>query len=181
MSDFMTALVISGSIFAVMMASQLGRREYTWHKVLTPVLSVAGFGYAYLRNIPTGGSSIWLYAVGIAIGAVFAVLATVSTGVERDSATGKLFTTTGAAFVATWLVAMALRVGFVWSVDNVGSFRNQVGTFMTGHQIAEASIAPFFVLMALTTVVGRVIAVQIRVSRLASAALVAAVPVAVTV
>jgi hypothetical protein len=166
MSEFMTALVISGSIFALMMATQLGRREYTWHKVLMPVLSVAGFGYAYLRDVPTGGSSIALYVVGIAIGAVFAVLATLSTGIERDTATGKLFTRTGAAFVITWLVAMALRVGFVWSVDNVGSFRNQVGIFMMNHQIVESSIAPFFVLMALTTVIGRVVAVKIRMNRL---------------
>lgn len=170
MSDFMTALVISGSIFALMVATQFGRREYTWHKVLLPVVSVAGFGYAYLRDIPTGGSSIALYVVGIVIGAVFAVPATLSTGIEREHSTGKLFTTTGWAFVITWLVALALRVGFVWSVENVGSVHDHVGTFMMSHQIPEASIAPFFVLMALTTVVGRVVAVKVRMSRLTNAA-----------
>lgn len=166
MSDFMTALVISGGIFALMMATQLGRREYTLHRVLLSVFSVAGFGYAYLRHIPTGGSSIALYVVGIVIGAVFAVLATLGTGIERDTASGKLFTRTGAAFVVTWLVAVALRIGFVWSVENVGSFRNHVGMFMMNHQIGESSVAPFFVLMALTTVIGRVVAVKVRISRL---------------
>lgn len=167
MSDFVQALVISGSIFAVMMWTQLGRREYSAHKVLIPVVSVAVFGYAYLRHAPTATQDLRLYGVGIAIGLVFAVLATRSTAVERDITTGKVMTRTGAAFVATWLVAVAIRVGFVWSVENVDVVRNHVGTFMMGHQILETAIPPFFVLMALTTVIARVIAVRVRANRVA--------------
>ena len=119
MSEFMSALVISGSIFAVMMASQLGRREYSWHKIAIPIVSVGAFGWAYLRHLPTVGNAIWLYLAGIAIGGIFAVLATMTTTIEQDPATKKLFTRTGVAFVITWLVAVALRIGFVWGVDNV--------------------------------------------------------------
>ena len=165
MSDFVQALVISGSIFAVMMISQYGRREYTWHKVLIPVVSVTAFGWAYLRDMPTSGNAIWLYLVAVVIGGVFAVLATVTTGMDRD-ATGKIHTSTGTGFVITWLVAMALRIGFVWAVTNIGTFRQQVGQFMFDHQLVEATIAPFFVLMALTTVLGRVVALKVRAARL---------------
>jgi membrane protein CcdC involved in cytochrome C biogenesis len=168
MSDFLNALAIGGSIFAVMMVSQLGRREYSWHKIALPVVSVAAFGWAYLRHLPTTGNAVWLYVVGIAIGAVFAVFATVTTTIERDG--DKLFTRTGAAFVVTWLVALALRVGFVWGVDNVPGFRRQVGVFMMDHQLVQNSIAPFFVLIALATVVGRVVAVRIRANRVARSA-----------
>jgi hypothetical protein len=168
MSDFMQALIISGSIFAVMMVSQLGRREYTWHKVLLPLLSVAGFGYYYLKDAPFGGNATWLYLVGIVIGAVFAVFATVTTGLERGS-DGKVYTSTGSGFVATWLVAVLLRIGFVWGVTNVAGFRDHVGVFMFNHQLTESTIAPFFVLMALTTVIGRVVALKIRTNRLAVA------------
>jgi hypothetical protein len=54
---------------------------------------------------------------------------------------------------------------------------------MMNHQIVESSIAPFFVLMALTTVIGRVVAVKIRISRLGRTAAVApiAAPVGLTV
>ena len=79
MSEFMSALVISGSIFAVMMVSQLGRREYSWHKIAIPLLSVGAFGWAYLRHLPTAGNAVWLYLVGMIIGGVFAVLTTWST------------------------------------------------------------------------------------------------------
>ena len=167
MSDFTQSLVISGSIFAVMMVSQLGRREYSWHKIALPILSVAAFGWVYLRHLPTAGNAIWLYLVGIVIGGVFAVLTTMTTTIEQDPGTRKLFTRTGAAFVIAWLVAVALRIGFVWGVDNVSSFREQVGIFMMNHQLVQDSIAPFFVLMALTTVLGRVVALKIRANRMA--------------
>jgi hypothetical protein len=165
MSDFVTSLVISGSIFAVMMLSQFGRREYTWHKVLLPLVSVGYFGYHYLSGMPTVGNAMWLYAAGVLIGLGFGAWATVTTRVEKDARTGKLYTRTGAGFVWAWLVAMSLRIAFVYSVENVSSFRDQVGTFMMSHQLVEAAIPPFFVLMALTTVVSRIAAIRIRTSR----------------
>ena len=166
MSEFVTSLIISGSIFAVMMLSQFGRRDYTWHKVLYPLISVGIFGYSYLKDLPTVGNAVWLYVAGVVIGLVFAFWATVTTGVEKDTQTGKLYTRTGAGFVAAWLVAMALRIAFVYAAENVPSFRDQVGTFMMNHQIVEGAIAPFFVLMALTTVVTRIVAIRIRMNRL---------------
>ena len=175
MSDFVTSLVISGSIFAVMMLSQFGRREYTWHKVLLPLVSVGYFGYHYLSGMPTVGNAMWLYAAGVLIGLGFGVWATVTTGVEKDAQTGKLFTRTGAGFVVAWLVAMGLRVAFVYSVENVSSFRDHVGTFMINHQLVEGSIAPFFVLMALTTVVSRIAAIRVRTTVLGRTAAPAAV------
>jgi len=108
MSDFVQSLVISGSIFAVMTTTQLGRRYYTWHKVVMPILSVSGFTVAYLRHAPTSAVDLEVYGIGIAIGAVFAVLATRATSIERDTTTGKLMTRCGAAFFLAWLVSVAL-------------------------------------------------------------------------
>lgn len=170
MSEFVTSLVISGSIFAVMMASQFGRRDYTWHKVLIPLVSVGIFGYSYLHDLPTVGNAVWLYGAGVLIGLVFGGWATVTTGVEIDARTGRLSTRTGAGFVTAWLVAMGLRVAFVYAAENVPSFRDQVGTFMMAHQLVEGSIAPFFVLMALTTVVSRIAVIRIRMTLLSRTA-----------
>jgi hypothetical protein len=166
MSDFVTSLVISGSIFAVMVLSQFGHREYSWHKVLLPLVSVGYFGYHYLSGLPTVGNAVWLYAAGVVLGLLFGWWATVTTGVEKDATTGKLYTRTGAGFVIAWLVAMVLRVAFVYSVENVSSFRDHVGTFMMNNQLVEGSIAPFFVLMALTTVVARIAAIRVRMTLL---------------
>jgi hypothetical protein len=166
MSDFVTSLVISGSIFAVMVLSQFGRREYSWHKVLLPLVSVGYFGFHYLHDMPTVGNAAWLYAAGVMLGLLFGVWATVTTGVEKDVTTDKLYTRAGAGFVIAVAVATGLRVLFVYSVENVSSFRDQVGSFMMGHQLVEATIPPFFVLMALTTVVARIAVIRVRMNRL---------------
>ena len=170
MSDFVLSLVISGSIFALMMGTQFGRREYSVRRVLLPLAAIAYFGYTYLRDLPTSGNAIWLYAAGVLIGLLFGAWATVTTGVEKDASTGRLYTRTGAGFVVAWLVAMGVRVAFVYAVENVSSFRDHVGTFMVDHQLVEGAIAPFFVLMALTTVVSRIVAIRIRTSMLARTA-----------
>ena len=166
MSEFVTALVISGSIFAVVMLSQFGRRTYSLRKLLIPVVSVGVFGYSYLHDLPTVGNAVWLYAVGVIIGLLFGAWASVTTGIEKDTATGTLYTRTGAGFVIAWLTAVVLRVAFVLAVDQVSSFRDQVGTFLMDHQLVEGAIAPFFVLMALTTVVSRIAVIAVRMNRL---------------
>lgn len=162
MSDFQQAALIGGGIAAVVLASQLGRRDLTWHKVVYPLLSVLGVGYGYLAGAPTGRPELWLYAAGLGLGLLFAAAAAATTGVERDRVTGAVMTTCGAGFAATWLVALAARLVFIWAVEHDAGFREQVGTFMMGHQIHEAAIAPFFVVWALTMVVARIAAVLVR-------------------
>ncbi|MTD16080.1 hypothetical protein GIS00_19260 [Nakamurella sp. YIM 132087] len=165
MSEFVTSLLISGGIFAMMMLTQFGRRAYKLSHVTRPVIIVGVFAVIYLRDIPLTGAALVVYGAGIAIGAAFAAVAVLTTKLER---TGTGFVTvTGLPFLFTWLVAMLLRVGFVWAVDNVDAFRNQVGEFMINTGISVDSFAPFFVLMALTMVLGRVIAVAVRAHRLA--------------
>ncbi|MGU3291326.1 hypothetical protein [Williamsia sp. M5A3_1d] len=166
MSDLSQAVEISGGIFALMMATQYGTRHLGLHKIAIPVLAVAGFGYAYLKDAPTDHNSIALYAVGGAIGALFALLAYASTAMWADRSTGNVMTRCGIAFVGVWLVAMAARIGFVWAVSDVPSFRTWVGDHMMSMHLTPDAIAPFFVIWALAMVVGRVVALSIRAARL---------------
>ncbi|MCX6470146.1 MAG: hypothetical protein NTW76_12640 [Corynebacteriales bacterium] len=157
MSDLSQAVEISGGIFALMMATQYGTRHFGLHKIAMPVLAVAGFGYAYLKDAPTDHNSIVLYLVGAGIGAVFGLLAYFATAMWADRSTGKIMTRCTTAFVSVWLVAMAARIGFVWAVSDNASFR-----------LTSDAIAPFFVIWALVMVVGRVIALSSRAARLRS-------------
>lgn len=166
MTDFQQAALVGGGIAAVVLAGQLGRRELTWHKIAFPLLSVLGFGYAYLGSAPTGRPELWLYAAAIVVGLAFAAVATATTDLVRDTRTGRLTTICGAGFVATWLTALAARLVFIWAVEHDAGFRSTVGTFMLQHQIHQAAIAPFFVLWALAMVVGRLVAVLLRARRL---------------
>ena len=162
MSDFMQAALIGGGIAAAVFASQLGRRDLSWHKIVFPLLSVAGFGFFYLKDAPTGSAELVLYAAGVGLGLVFAAIATLTTRMDRDVVTGKVMTVCGAGFVATWLVALGARLGFIALADHDDAFRAHLGEFMLNHELHESSIAPFFVIWALTMVVARIAAVQVR-------------------
>lgn len=181
MSDLVQAAVIGGSIFVAVMASQLGRRDLSWHKVVYPLISVGAFGWFYLEDAPTATHGEWsLYAIGIALGLVFGAVATLTTRMELDTVTGKVMTTCGLGFLVTWLVALAARLAFIWSANHVSSVHTEVGELMVRHQVEVSALAPFFVLWALTMVVSRIAVVLLRARRLrAVAPVVAAAPVAV--
>ncbi|WP_328830813.1 hypothetical protein OHT77_25690 [Streptomyces sp. NBC_00252] len=108
MTDMEQALTISGGIFAVMMLTQYGRRKYDLHKVLMPIGTVSAVGYFYLKGMPGQHADVVVYLVGAAIGLACGLVATLTTGVERDPGTGKVHTRCGAVR-ASW------RSGRRWS------------------------------------------------------------------
>ena len=165
MSPLQQALLVSGSIFAVVMATQLGRRGYAVRDLARPLAMCAGVGFFYLKDAPTAQVDYLVYGVGALIGVAFGVVATLSTGLERDAA-GRVWTRCGFGFVAIWLAAVVVRVVFIWSAEHDLTFRAHLGLFMYHHGIVEAAIAPFFVLMALAMVLSRVVLVAARVHAL---------------
>ncbi len=110
-----------------------------------------------------GGNNLWLYAIGLAVGIGFGVLTTITTKVARNAQTGKIQTITGMPFALAWFAALVLRVGFVIAIDSSNSFQYQVGKFFYLHNLSTDAIAPFFVIMALSTVLFRVGAVYLKV------------------
>ncbi|MER7929592.1 MULTISPECIES: hypothetical protein [unclassified Streptomyces] len=163
MTDMEQALTISGGIFAVMMLTQYGRRKYDLHKVLMPIGTVSAVGYFYLKGMPAHHADVVVYLVGAAIGLACGLVATLTTGVERDPGTGKVHTRCGAGFVAIWTAVVALRVAFIFLAEHNTWFRDHLGTFMLDHHIAQDAVAPFFVIMALAMVLTRVFLLLARV------------------
>jgi hypothetical protein len=168
MSDLQQALVISGSIFAVMMISGYGRRAFSLHKFLLPLVSCAAFGFFYLKDAPTGSVDWLVYLVGALIGAGAGVVAARATGIERD-ANGTAITVCGPSFAAIWLVMSLVRIAFIVAVEHIDSFRTAFGTFMISHHISFDTVPPFFVLMALSMVVARLAIVTVRIRRTSAA------------
>ncbi len=163
MSDLAQAALISGGIFAVVMLTQFGRRANRTLSALRPILMVAAVGYAYLAGAPTDATSVRVYLAAVGVGLLFAAGAVAATRVEVECPTGQAFTVCGLGFVAVWLVAVAARLVFIWLVENNLWARNEFGTWMIGHHVDFAVIAPFFVIWALTMVLARVAVVQLRI------------------
>ena len=161
MSALAQAALISGGIFVVIMARGYGRRAFDRGAVLLPLLSIVGFGYAYLHNAPVGTHELAAYAVAVALGLAFGGAATLVTRMERGP-DGRAYTVTGPAFAGIWAAAVVLRLAFIWAVTNWAWAQDRFGEFMITHRISFDAIAPFFLLWALTMVVSRVVALKVR-------------------
>ncbi len=169
MTDLQQALTIGGGIFIVMMASQYGYRDYTWHKWAMPLISVTIFGFLYLKDAPTDSVDFVVYAVALALGLAFGWAATATTKVEHNSAKGgAIYTRAGVGFAAVWLLALAARVVFIVLAEHNMAFRNALGSFMYNHQIVEETIPPFFCLWAVVTVASRVGLIALTAASLSS-------------
>jgi hypothetical protein len=165
MTDMEQALTLSGAILGGVVLTQFGRRKYSWHKAATPFVAVALVAWSYLGHLPVAGVDWVVYGVGAAVGAVFGALTSRATGVERG-ADGVARTRCGVGFLLAWGGLFAARLVFVALADDNAWFRTQLGTFMAAHGIVADAVAPFFVVMALVTVVVRVGLVARKVHRL---------------
>lgn len=135
-----------------------------------PLVSVGIFGFSYLKDVPPNSAGEWaVYGTAVALGLVFGAIATLTTTVERDATTGKIMTIGGTGFLITWRVAVVARLLFIWSVENVGTLHDHFGLFMMNNRIEEKAIAPFYVIWALTMVVSRIVAIQLRARNLGTA------------
>jgi hypothetical protein len=144
------AVLISSAIVAYVLLTQYGRRRFSWEKWLPAIAGIPVGAGIYLSRAPGHRYDVYLYLVAAGAGCAFGALATATTGVERDSGTGRLYTRCGLAFAVTWAIAMGFRVAFVWALQDVPWFAHTAGPFLRGHQIGRSAIAAAFVLMAIT-------------------------------
>jgi len=169
MTDLQQALAIGGGIFIVMMASQYGYRDYTWHKWAMPLISVAIFAYFYVKDAPNDSVDYVVYAVAVALGLAFGWAATATTKVEKNPAKGgAIYTRAGIGFASVWLLALAARVLFITLAEHNQGFRSALGTFMYNHQIVEEAIPPFFCIWAVVMVAFRVGLIALKAASLRS-------------
>ena len=162
------AMVASALILMYVLITQYGRRKFSWHTWLPPLLSIPAIGVIYLRTAPMTRADLVLDGLSIGAGAVFGLLAARSTRLERDARTLRIYTRCGIAFVATWTVALGSRVAFVWGLQDDAAFRQSVGTFMRNHHIGPDAIAPAFVLIALAMFSIRLAALVVKVRQLSA-------------
>jgi hypothetical protein len=159
------ALIFGAVFFGYMMLTQFGRRRWTWHKWLPPVVAIPVFVTIYFAKAPHTWQDILAYAACGVLGLAFGGLTIVFTKMYRSETNRRLYTLCGIGFAATWLAAMGLRIGFVWALQNVDPFRTGFGRFMAENDIAKDAIAPCFVILPCMMITVRIIALGLRARR----------------
>ncbi|TCO49038.1 hypothetical protein EV646_10315 [Kribbella antiqua] len=156
------ALLTSAAILGYVLFTNYGRRRFTWHKWVPLLVAIPAIAVVYLRTAPATGADLLIYAAAAVLGAGFGLAATATTALDRDRATGRLFTCCGPAFAATWVIVLGSRVALVWALQDDPGFRRAAGSFMAAHAITTSAIAPTFVLLAIAMFAVRTVAILFR-------------------
>jgi hypothetical protein len=147
-------------LFVAILATQLGTRRPDLKRLLLPLAIVGGIGTKYLRELPTGTTSHLIELAGIGVGLLFGIGAVAFIRVRKNPADGRLTTTAGWPYAITWLAALALRLGFAYGSTHW--FARPLSAFSRAHHVTPTSYAAAFVLMVLTMITVRTIAVLVR-------------------
>ncbi|MGW5017490.1 hypothetical protein [Streptomyces cacaoi] len=150
-------------LFIAILATQLGTRQPDARRLLLPVAIVAGVGFKYLKEIPSGSTAHLIEATGLAVGLLFGLASIALIDVRRDPADSRLITVAGWPYAALWTVAMALRMGFAYGSTHW--FTHALVTFSTEHHVPAATYGTAFIFMVLAMITVRTAGVLIRARR----------------
>jgi hypothetical protein len=151
------------ALFGFILATQLGRRTPTLDRLILPVLIVAGIGFKYLANLPSGTADHLLELAGVGAGIVFGLASTALVKVSKDPETSRTVTTAGWRYAAVWTVALAARMLFAYGSTHW--FHSALAQFSLAHHVNPATYGTFFVLMVLTMITIRTASVIARAHR----------------
>jgi hypothetical protein len=155
-ADYITFI----GLFVVVLATQLGRRPVSARKLILPLVVVGGIGAKYLRVLPSGSMSHVLELGGLVAGAAFGLASVALIKVERDPASGQSVTRAGWGYATVWTAALAARLAFAYGSTHW--FASPLAAFSVAHHVPGTAYATAFVLMVLSMIAVRTLAVIIR-------------------
>jgi len=145
-------------LFAAILITQLGTRRPDAKRLLLPVAVVGGIGAKYLTAMPAGATAHLLELAGLAAGLLFGLAAAALIKVRRDDADGRLVTIAGWPYAAVWTLALGL--GFAYGSTHWVTA--SIASFSAAHHMPSTAYGTAFVIMVLTMIVVRTVAVVLR-------------------
>ncbi|WP_157254458.1 hypothetical protein [Nonomuraea typhae] len=153
MSPSLTALIASGTILVVILATDLGTRKVTVWRMLRSLVAVAVVIAVFVRSLPTGGNDPLLQLAGIGLGVICGLVAAALLPAHRG-ADGEVYTVGGIAYALVWMLLSAARVVFAYGSEHW--FGAGVVRFSIDYKISGPDVyANAFVFMTLAMVLTR--------------------------
>ncbi|MEV4807841.1 hypothetical protein AB0K18_48295 [Nonomuraea sp. NPDC049421] len=169
MSQFLAALIASGTILIIILATDLGRRRVTVMRMARSVIAVAVVIGIFVHSFPTQGNDLSLQLVGIGTGLICGLVAAALLPAYQ-SASGELYTVGGLGYALVWVVLSAGRVVFAYGAEHW--FAEELVRFSIDYRISGPdTYANTFVFMSLAMVLARTGVLLARARRLNAAPL----------
>ncbi|MET7327515.1 hypothetical protein [Nonomuraea sp. NPDC005650] len=164
MSQFLAALIASGTILAIVLATDLGRRRVTTMRMLRSVIAVAVVIVIFVHSFPTQGNDLSLQLVGVGTGLICGLIAGALLPAYR-SRSGELYTVGGLGYALVWIVLSLGRVLFAYGAEHW--FAEGLVRFSIDYRISGAdTYANAFVFMSLAMVLARTASLMARTRKL---------------
>jgi hypothetical protein len=167
MSQFMAALIASGTILIIILAADLGRRRVTTLRMMRSVVAVAVVIVIFVESFPAQGNDLSLQFVGIGAGVICGLIAGTLLPAYRDGS-GELRTVGGLGYALVWIAISAGRLVFAYGAEHW--FGAELVRFSIDYRISGPdTYANAFVFMSLAMVLTRTAVLLTKVRKLKAA------------
>ncbi|WP_342781677.1 hypothetical protein [Streptomyces piniterrae] len=164
----MTALIASGTILAIILATDLGRRRLTNMRMLRSVAAVLVIIALFVHSFPTDGNAPSFQLIGVGTGVICGLIAGALLPARKDTS-GEIYTIGGIGYALVWIVLSSARVLFAYGAEHW--FSEELVRFSIDYRLSGPDVyANAFVFMSLAMVLTRTAVLLTRRSRLNSAA-----------
>jgi hypothetical protein len=161
MSPLTQALIINGAVLFAVLEADLGpHRKIGWFRIVRPLALAGAIIPLYLTALTTHGTGLALELTGAIAGLLLGLLATALMTVYRSPRTGRPVSRAGYGYAAIWVIVIGARTAFSYGSDHW--FGDQLGSWMTAHQVTADAITNTLILMAVAMVLTRTIGMAIR-------------------
>ncbi|KUJ64169.1 hypothetical protein ACZ90_60590 [Streptomyces albus subsp. albus] len=167
MSQFATALIASGTILTIILATDIGHRRITTMRMVRSVLAVAVIIAIFVHSFPTRGNDVSLQLVGVGVGVISGLIAGTLLPAYRHES-GDIRTIGGIGYALVWVVLSSGRVLFAYGAEHW--FTEDLIRFSIDYQISgQDTYANAFVFMSLAMVLTRTAVLLAKMRRLRAA------------